>query len=859
MINKKPSALRGAATFGRGMDLLNALNAVAALQRSATSEDEIINAFRQEVTKIGLRSGLSLFDESGDFLTMRAVAYPDHIIDTLEKLTGLEADNLKFAIADVDLFRQVMKTGESVYVVDNSSVIVQMLPKTLKSYVETVVKAGGGSPAIFAPLIIGQQCQGVLTVMGAGLIEDDIPVFNACANHVAIAIEHARTRAKLEQEENIIRRRNRQLELLNRIMAASTAGLAWEGVLEMACRELARSFDIPLAVAALFNKNKTAATTVAEYRAEGQLSALNLTFVVARSPECQYLLTHKAPLIINNTLIDPRLGSVSVIRHHQIVSLLLVPLIINDEVIGGLGLGAFEPNRFSSDDINLAWNVADQIAGVLAHTRLTDEYRRLIAAVEQTADSVLITNINGEIIYVNPTFERVSGYGRAEIIGKNSRILKSDRHDEAFYQDMWNTISAGRVWRGRIIDRKKDGTLYTSDSTITPVRDEDGAILNYVNVRRDVTRELEIEEQYHQAQRMESLGQLTAGIAHDFNNLLTVINGFAELIRYQILPDNPLYEMVEKVSDSGQRAANLVRQLLAFSRKQVMEPELLNLNEIVTDMEKMLGRIIGENIKMSTNLSPKVWLVKVDPVQIEQVIMNLVVNARDAMLDGGQLTIETANVVLDDDYAAGHFETEPGEHVVLTVSDTGQGMSKEIQTRIFEPFFTTKEQGKGTGLGLATVHGVVKQSGGNIWVYSEEGLGTTFKIYLPRAHDETAILRSEANYDVILVGHETILLVEDDEDVRNLTRRVLQNQGYTLLEAQDAQEALHLSVRYSGPIHLLLTDVVMPGVNGKNLADQLKETHPEINILFMSGYTDNAIAHHGVLEPGVAFLQKPLR
>ncbi len=488
------------------------------------------------------------------------------------------------------------------------------------------------------------------------------------------------------------------------------------------------------------------------------------------------------------------------------------------------------------------------------HTR---DMERLTTAIEQAAEVVVITDTEGNIVYVNPAFERITGYSRAEVIGRNPRILKSGHQSLAFYQDLWSTICAGGVWSGDFINKKKDGTLYTEEATISPVRDEHGAIINYVAVKRDVTHERELEEQYRQAQKMQAIGQLTAGIAHDFNNLLTAINGFAELMQSQLSPDDPLQEFVEKILSPGRRAAGLVRQLLAFSRKQVIQPQILDLNYVVADMDRMLRHIIGEDIELETILAPELWPVKVDPAQIEQVIVNLAVNARDAMPNGGRLTVEANNVVLEEDYAAHHPEVEPGEHVLLAVSDTGVGMSHEVQAQIFEPFFTTKEVGKGTGLGLATVYGIVKQSGGHIGVHSEEGHGTTFKVYLPRAEEVARPVAPQQGMADTPAGDETILLVEDDDEVRDLARQVLQGLGYTLLEAAGGQEALRLAAGHPGPIHLLLADVVMPGMSGMALAEQLVGSRPDLKVLFMSGYIDEAIAHHGVLEPGIPFIQKP--
>jgi signal transduction histidine kinase len=384
-----------------------------------------------------------------------------------------------------------------------------------------------------------------------------------------------------------------------------------------------------------------------------------------------------------------------------------------------------------------------------------------------------------------------------------------------------------------------------------------------VDLLRDLEYSLEelkrAQDQLVQAQKMEAIGQLAGGVAHDFNNLLTAINGFAALMQLQLTPDSPLWEMTEKILDGGRRAAALVRQLLAFSRKQIIQPQALNLNLIVADMEMMLRRLIGEDIRLETNLSSGLWPVNQDPTQIGQVIINLAVNARDAMPAGGKLVIETANITLDHRAAAG-FQGEdikPGEYVRLVVSDTGTGMSREVQAHMFEPFFTTKETGKGTGLGLATVYGIVKQSGGVIQVHSEEGQGASFKIYLPHSREVAQPPLPLEVGQKMPVGNETILLVEDDEDVRGLVRRVLQSQGYHLLEARSGQEALRLVAGYRGFIHLLLTDVVMPEVGGKALSEQLTASQPGLKVIYMSGYSGSAISHQGELDPKIPLLQKP--
>lgn len=485
------------------------------------------------------------------------------------------------------------------------------------------------------------------------------------------------------------------------------------------------------------------------------------------------------------------------------------------------------------------------------------ELAQLGAAVEQSANSVVITDVNGNIQYVNPAFERVTGYTKEEALNQNPRILKSGRTDPKVYRELWETIVRGGVWKGHLINRRKDGTFFEERVTISPIRDgKSNQIVNFVAVKQDVSDIVQLEEQLRQSQKMEAIGQLAGGVAHDFNNLLTAINGYSTLALQRVSEDTPIKTYLEEIKKAGDRAANLTRQLLAFGRKQILQPVPLNLNDIVTDMNKMLKRLIGEDVLLSESLDPSLKRIKADPGQIEQVLVNLVVNARDAMPQGGKLTIETANVELDGGYASKHVGLSPGSYVLLAVSDTGTGMDETTKTRIFDPFFTTKEKGKGTGLGLSTVYGIVKQSGGNVWVYSEAGRGTTFKVYLPQF--ETGVKpETPAIEATIPRGSETILLLEDEEMVRSLARQILAGAGYKVVEASRGEEAIKLCTAQNGPIDLLLTDVVMPEMSGKEVADRVSQSNPLLKVLFMSGYTDEAIVHHGVLDANVQFIQKP--
>ena len=402
-----------------------------------------------------------------------------------------------------------------------------------------------------------------------------------------------------------------------------------------------------------------------------------------------------------------------------------------------------------------------------------------------------------------------------------------------------------------------DGTPVHAVENIIGTFDEQDQLVSLRGYIFDDTRRKVLEDQLRQSQKLEAIGQLAGGVAHDFNNLLTAITGHSELCLRSLTPEDPLYGRIEQIKKAGDRAAALTRQLLAFSRKQILHPEVLDLNQIVVELNKMLQRLIGEDVDLYMGLSVDLGKIKADPNQLEQVLMNLCLNARDAMPKGGKLTIETSNAHLGEELASRYVSISAGPYVMLAVSDTGCGMDAETQARIFEPFFTTKEVGKGTGLGLATVYGIVKQSGGSIWVYSEVGRGTTFKIYLPRADAPVERVAVDADRFELSKGDETVLLVEDEDVVREMATEILRASGYHVLEATHGDEALSLAEQYAGEIHLMLTDVVMPQMGGRELADQLTPLRRDMKVLYMSGYTDDAIVHHGVLEVGTAFIAKP--
>jgi PAS domain S-box-containing protein len=506
-------------------------------------------------------------------------------------------------------------------------------------------------------------------------------------------------------------------------------------------------------------------------------------------------------------------------------------------------------------NLAVAFNGMSIVAAAADRARRGNE-ARLMRLAEAGIVGIIVSDSSGRILEANDTYLAMVGYSREdfeaglvdwdkmtppELRHLNAAILKQLDHDgvappcEKEYVHKNGTRVPVLVGVARLLDGTEN-----------------------IAVTLDLSAQKHLEEQYRQAQKMEAVGRLAGGVAHDFNNILSVVLSYSEMIIGDLKPDEPLRSDVEEIRTAGLRAMELTKQLLAFSRQQVLEAKVLNLNQSVAGMEKMLRRLLGADIELTMLPASGLWNVKADPGQVEQILMNLAVNARDAMPQGGQLTIETANADLDEDYARAHHDVRAGSFVMLAVSDTGAGMDAQTQERIFEPFFTTKEKGRGTGLGLATVFGIVKQSGGHVWVYSEPGKGSTFKVYFPRVSGAADVRTSEGPAQEPVRGSETILLVDDDDQVRTVARSILRRNGYVVLEAPNGGEALLICEQYGAKIDLLLTDVVLPRMSGRQLAERLAALRPEMKVLFMSGYTDDAILQHGVLDSGVAYLQKPL-
>jgi PAS domain S-box-containing protein len=489
-----------------------------------------------------------------------------------------------------------------------------------------------------------------------------------------------------------------------------------------------------------------------------------------------------------------------------------------------------------------------------AESALRDAHQNVRAVIEGSPLPIYALDTANIVQSWNHAAEALFGWRAEEVIGRPLPIIPNDSTDD---HGSRQRLLNGEAIRGlEVTAVKKDGAPVMLSVSAAPLYDATHKVTGVLSIAADLTELRQLEVQYRQAQKMEAVGRLAGGIAHDFNNILTAILGTASLMAETIDADSPARPDLQEIEKAARRAAGLTGQLLAFSRRQVLEPQLIDVNALVHDLEAMLHRLIGEHIELRTVLASDAGAVRADRGQLEQAIVNLVVNARDAMPDGGRLTIETANTEFDSQYSEGHVSADPGPYVLVAISDTGIGMSAETKAHLFEPFFTTKELGKGTGLGLATVYGIVKQSGGYVWAYSELAQGATFKIYLPRVAGTPTPPASPADAQPSR-GTETLLVAEDEVSVRRLVVRVLESRGYAVLEARDGREALEIATAHSGPIDLLVTDVVMPGMNGRELAKLLSSQRPEMRALYLSGYTDHAIVRNGKLEPGLAFLQKP--
>ncbi len=496
------------------------------------------------------------------------------------------------------------------------------------------------------------------------------------------------------------------------------------------------------------------------------------------------------------------------------------------------------------------------VRDISAARKAEELQRRLATAIEQSAEAVLITDTKGIIQYVNPAVERNSGFSSEDLLGKTPRVFKSGEHDNTFYRQLWNTIKEGNIWSGRLVNKRKDGSLFQEEATISPVRNSAGEITNFVAVKRDITEHLELSNQLFQAQKLEAVGTLAGGVAHDFNNLLQVVLGYSELILADEELPGRYRDDLGKVNRAARNGADLVQRLLTFGRKTEFQPRPINLNRRIEQLQKMLSRTIPKMIEIELVLADELAAINADPVQIEQILMNLAINARDAMPDGGRLVIETQNVTLDEQYSKTHLDAKPGSYVLLCVSDTGQGIDKETLQHIFEPFFTTKAPGEGTGLGLAMVYGIVKQHGGHIRCYSERSEGTTFRIYFPAlvSDEESRQVETKA---LPRGGSETVLIVDDEEMIRDLGARILTKAGYKAIMAFNGKEALDVYRKRKDEIAIVILDLIMPEMGGKQCLEGLLSVNPSVNVVIASGYSASDSIKEALALGAKGFVNKP--
>ncbi|HLL81283.1 MAG TPA: PAS domain S-box protein, partial [Longimicrobium sp.] len=591
---------------------------------------------------------------------------------------------------------------------------------------------------------------------------------------------------------------------------------------------------------------------------------------------CRYVVEAAAPLVVADAREHPVLRRNPAVAEHGVVAYAGVPLTGADgETLGSLCVTAPEPRYWTGDEVAMLRDLAVAVSGEFdarrerAERLRTEESLRasesqLRALFDEAAVGMAIVDLHGRLVRTNRALQAMLGYPAEEL---QAMLFSQITHPDDVGADweLFGDLVAGECTHYQVEKRyfRGDGAILWTHLNVSLVRDAEGAPCFTVGIIEDITERRRAEEALRQsqdellqAQKMETVGRLAGGVAHDFNNLLTVIKGNTQLLLSDLPEGSEMREDLEEIDAVSGRAAELTQQLLAFSRRQVLQMRVLDLNETVARADRLLRRLLGEDIEFRTTVDPALGAVRADPGQLEQVLMNLALNARDAMPGGGKLTLETRNVWLDDEYARRHPSVTPGAYVMVAVSDSGHGMDAETQARVFDPFFTTKEPGRGTGLGLATVYGIVRQSGGHVWVYSEVGRGTSFKVYLPRV-DGVPAAQGPGRGAGLRGGTETILLVEDEESVRRLGHRVLERAGYTVLAAAAGGEALRVAEAHAGAIHLLVTDVVMPGMSGREVAERMALLRPRAGVLFTSGYTDDAIVHHGVLDDGMAFLQKP--
>ncbi len=653
-------------------------------------------------------------------------------------------------------------------------------------------------------------------------------------------------------------RRNRELASLNRFLALAATDVPSTFLVSRACEEITTALGLPFGVVGLLDSSATTFTPLG--RSGGEAGSLPPGAVVDLSqiPLAAKFKAARAPLMFPDVRAERRLGEFAERLHRGgINSLAAFPIVVEGETIGAIIIGTHDVRELTDAEVSLAVGITTQAATALARYRANAAQHLLRAAIEQSPDCVLMSDTDGNFVYANEAFTTLTGYSRAEALAAGPGLLRGDAHPASFYAAVWEGLRRGETWRGRITNRCRDGRDLVVDAIIAPVRDETGLITNFIAVESDVTQELVREQRFQHAQRMDAVGQLAGGIAHDFNNILGAITMELELLEMEpALPDS-VRQVTADVRASAQRAANLTRQLLMFSRRQVMTMRAHDLNVVVSDLLRMLSRLIGEQVVIDFGPMAQPAVFEGDAGMIEQVIVNLCLNARDAMPAGGTLTVRTRLVSREGDAIPQPSDAAPGRFALLEIGDTGSGMSSDTLSHLFEPFFTTKDVGKGTGLGLATAHGLIAQHRGWIEVDSVAGEGSTFRVYLPALDSEPAAPVTDPVMEAI-ASPATVLLVEDEAPVRRVVGRGLRRLGYHVLEASDGVEALRVFRAAEGDIQLLLTDMVMPEhLSGLDLALQLRAEKPSLRVVIMSGYDIRLLGDNSRLMEDIDFLGKP--
>ncbi|MBN1476410.1 PAS domain S-box protein [Candidatus Sumerlaeota bacterium] len=773
---------------------LEVLNRVAHLTTGSLTPEEMCDRLLSVVRDAMPCDAFTLDSYSEELDSTQGIASYDTIDGVLQRVACEEVP-----LESGSRLRAVVIQGRRPLLIHRENLEIESQP-----YVPFGDAGRPSASLLWAPLVVGNHVVGVLSVQSYAphaYTDDDVGLLEAIAHQVGPALEAATLSTQLRQSQHM---------LASFMEGATDAFTIWDQDLGL--------LDLNQTALDLFpgggERERVIGTPLGAVLPEERRDQ--------RLREFRDVIRTGIPLIYEEHAVYPVIGD----RHLSVRAF---------RVSGGLGV---------------------IVSDVTEQRRAEEKMSRLATAVEQATEAIIITDTHATILYVNPAFEKVTGHTRGASLGRGIEMLKCDRQSETFYEGVRRTFERGEAWSGRFLNRRPDGKPYEVEATITPIRDGEGRVINFVAVQRDVTKETQLEDQLRHSQKMEAIGQLAGGIAHDFNNLLMGILGYCDLALEDLPDTETVAEYLEEVRRASEQAATLTRQLLTFGRRQVLRPINLDLNDLVADLMKMVQRLIGEDIDLQIMPGANLWPICADPSQLEQVIVNLCVNARDAMPEGGKLIIETENVTLSDESAEWGMDT--ARFVVLTVRDTGVGMDPETVRHIFEPFFTTKEMGRGTGLGLATVYGIVKQHDGMIRVDSHLGLGTTFTISFPvatsRAPEDVG---DETSSSQPRGGSETILLAEDEPMVRSLAERILRRAGYTVLSAPDGSVAVELFESHADAIDLAVLDVVMPRLDGHSVADRILATRPAVRVLFTSGYSADATRSREIERRGYQLLAKP--